>query len=145
VIGINVKCSLSNYFSSFLFVSIKFRDEGITLTQAWVLRNLVKLGFKEKEAEVYVFLTIHKSQTAKKIAYTLKMNPRQVYRILKILQKKSIINSSSNRPTVYSAETIEQALGMLLADKKEQANALTDKRTELLMGWRLITDNKKVD
>ncbi len=73
----------------------------------------------------------------------LKLHRQQVYRILGRLKKEGLVNSSGNRPKVFSALTFEEVLDMFLKDKSDQARMLLDKRDELLLSWRLMIERKK--
>jgi sugar-specific transcriptional regulator TrmB len=84
------------------------------LTQEWMLKNLINLGFKPKDAQVYVFLALNGPQNAKTITSTLQTQKRQVYRILKKLQNREIVNATSNRAAQFSAVPFDKVLDKLI-------------------------------
>ncbi len=73
----------------------------------------------------------------------VKLHRQQVYCILRRLQKAGLVNSSGNRPTVFSALTFEEVLDLFLKEKSDQAKMLSDRRDELLLGWRLMIKKEK--
>ena len=84
------------------------------MTQEWMLRTLVNLGFKQQDAEVYVFLALNGSQKAKDIAEALKTNKRQVYRTLEKLQNREIVNATPNLVAQFSAVSFDKVLDLSL-------------------------------
>ena len=104
-----------------------------------MLKTLVKLGFTETEAKVYVFLATEDSQKAKDIASALNLHRQQLYHILKNLQCKGIVNASSAHPARFSAVLFEKVLDYLIEAKTEQQKALQESKKELLSTWKSIT------
>jgi sugar-specific transcriptional regulator TrmB len=104
-----------------------------------MFKTLVKLGFTEKDANVYVYLATEGPQRAIKIAEALKIYKQHLYRILKNLQSKGIINASPEYPARYSAVLFEKVLDLLIKAKMEQQQALQRSKEELLSTWRSIT------
>jgi sugar-specific transcriptional regulator TrmB len=104
-----------------------------------MLKTLVNLGFTETDAQVYVFLTTEGPQQAKDIADALEIYKQRLYRVLKSLQRKGIVNASPEYPTRYSAVLFEKVIDLLIKAKKEQEKALQESKEELLSTWRSIT------
>jgi sugar-specific transcriptional regulator TrmB len=108
------------------------------LTQEWILKTLRSLGFKQADAEVYVSLTENGSQEAREIAETLKMYKRQVYRSLKALQAKGIVNASTEHPAQFSAVSFEKVLDAFIKANIEEAKRMEQNRNELLTKWQTL-------
>jgi sugar-specific transcriptional regulator TrmB len=106
------------------------------MTQEWMLKTLVDLGFKQQDAEVYVFLALNGSQKAKAIADALKTYRRQVYRTLKELQNREIINATSNLPAQFSAIPFDKVLGLFIRANMEEADRIEEKKDEILALWK---------
>lgn len=104
-----------------------------------MLKTLVNLGFTETDAQVYVFLATEGPQEASDIAEALQIYKRQLYRRLKSLQSKGIINASPEYPARFSAVLFEKVLDLLIKAKMEQQQALQESKEELLSTWRSIT------
>jgi sugar-specific transcriptional regulator TrmB len=105
-----------------------------------MLKTLVNLGFKQQEAEVYVFLASNGSQEARDIADALKAHKRQVYRILKRLKNKEIVNATSSLPAKFSAVSPEKVLDLFMKTAMEQAKVFQASRKELLSTWRSMNE-----
>ena len=102
--------------------------------------TLVKLGFTETDAQVYVYLATEGPQRASDLAEALKIYKQHLYRILKNLQSKGIINASPEYPTRYSAVLFEKVLDRLIEAKMEQQQSLEASKKELLSTWRSLTE-----
>jgi sugar-specific transcriptional regulator TrmB len=105
-----------------------------------MLKTLVSLGFAETDAQVYVFLATEGPQKASDIAEALKIYKQHLYRILKNLQRKGIVNASPEYPARYSAVLFDKVLDLLIKAKTEQEKALQESKEELLSTWRSITE-----
>lgn len=108
------------------------------MSKDWMHKILVDLGLRELDAEVYVFLAISGPQEAKDIAIGLKLYRQQLYRSLKNLQSKGIVNASPERPVRFSAVLFEKVLDLFLKAKIEQQQTLQESKEELLSTWRSI-------
>src|SRR5512136_3288891 len=103
-----------------------------------LLKTLVSLGFTEVDAEIYLFLAIEGPQKGKNVAGVFKLYKQQLYRSLKRLQKKGVINATLERPARFSAVSLEKILDFLIEAKKEQALALQESREDLLSRWKTL-------
>ena len=113
------------------------------MTEKWITKTLANLGFSLMDAKIYFLLASHCPLTARNIADIFKLHKQQVYRILGRLQNRGIVNSSANRPAVFSSLPFEEVLDLFLKGKIEEATILADKRDELLLGWRLMVERAK--
>ena len=105
-----------------------------------MLETLVNLGFKQQDAEVYVFLALNGSKKAKDIADALNTHKRQVYRILKKLQNKEIVNATSSLPAKFYAVPLEKVLDLFMKVATEQTKAFRASRKELISTWRSMIE-----
>ena len=104
-----------------------------------MLKILQNLGFKQTEAEVYLLLTTTGPQKARNIAVALHMDKQQLYRILKKLESRGIVNVSNETPAFFSVVFIEEIVNSMINAKKEQALTLQETKDALLYSWRVIT------
>jgi sugar-specific transcriptional regulator TrmB len=104
-----------------------------------MFKTLVKLGFTETDAQVYVYLATEGPQRASEIAEVLQIYKQHLYRILKNLQNKGIVNASPEYPNRFSAVLFEKVLDLLIKTKKEQQKTLQENKEELLSTWWSIT------
>jgi sugar-specific transcriptional regulator TrmB len=104
-----------------------------------MLKSLQNLGFKQTDAEVYLFLATMGPQKAKNIAVALHMHKQQIYRTLKNLESRGIVNLSHEFPAFFSAVGIEEIVDSMTNAKKDQALTLQETKEVLLSNWRAIT------
>jgi sugar-specific transcriptional regulator TrmB len=105
-----------------------------------LLRILVDLGIKRLDAEIYLYLATTGSKKGQAVSNELKISKTQVYRSLKELQSKGMVNSSSEYPASFSAVLFDKVSDLLVRTKKEQIKALKASKEELLSTWRSITE-----
>lgn len=103
-----------------------------------IFKALIDLGLSEFEAQVYMFLETKGAAKARRIAAALQINRTQVYRVLKRLQDKKIIRIIVGRPAKFSALPFEEALNLLIQNKKKNAKKAQNNKKELLSDWQII-------
>jgi sugar-specific transcriptional regulator TrmB len=101
-----------------------------------MLKTLINLGFEQRDAEVYIFLSEMGPQRGKVLADALKMPKHQLDRSLKNLRSRDMVNTSSERPARFSAVPLEKVIDSLIEAKKEQALTLQESKEKLLSNWR---------
>ena len=106
------------------------------LTQEWMLKTLVNLGFEQQDAEVYVYLALNGPKKAKDIATALKTYERQVYRSLKKLQNKEIVNATPDLPANFSVISLDKLLDLLARASLEEARRIEQERDRILRLWK---------
>jgi sugar-specific transcriptional regulator TrmB len=106
------------------------------LTQEWMLKTLVNLGFKQKDAEVYVYLALNGPRKAKDIVTALKTYERQVYRSLKKLKNKEIVNATPEPPANFSVISLDKLLDLLAKASLEEARRIEQEKDSILRLWK---------
>ena len=109
------------------------------MTQEWILKTLVGLGFSQQEAEVYLLLR-YGPKKAIDISNELKIYKRKVYRILKKLQKTKIIEAKTTLPTQFQAISLDNYLDLLIENYFKEANFLEEHKTRMTEKWKSITE-----
>lgn len=94
-----------------------------------IIKKLVKLGFSETDARVYVYVAINGPVIANRIIAKLKLNESCVYNTLTCLQEKGYIIARNAQPTKFSAVSFEKLLDSLIEAKEKQAKNLRHKQT----------------
>jgi sugar-specific transcriptional regulator TrmB len=112
------------------------------VSREWAKRTLMKLGFTETDAQVYIFLSTEGPQELRDMAEALKLQKLQLCHILKKMQNFGIITTSSESPARYSAVDFEDYLDLLVKDKMKQQQVLQESRKELLSIWQKMTTEK---
>jgi sugar-specific transcriptional regulator TrmB len=105
------------------------------LSQEKVLNALVQLGLSQTDAEVYVFLATKGSQKARNIATALKTYRRKIYRSLKSLQNKEIVNATLERPARFSAIPFDKVLNLLVKAHLKEVRYIEQNKEEILSHW----------
>jgi sugar-specific transcriptional regulator TrmB len=105
------------------------------LSQERVLKALISVGLSQTDAQVYVFLATKGSQKARNIATALKMYRRKIYRSLKSLQNKEIVNATLERPAQFSAIPFDKLLNLLIKAHLKEAQYIEQNKEEILSHW----------
>lgn len=104
------------------------------------INNILKeFGLSERETEVYVFLAKHGILRAGKIAKKTKIERSLVYRILRRLQKKGLVESTLESPTRFIALPFDKALDIIIKKKEDEALQIRKTREVLLDDWQRIS------
>jgi sugar-specific transcriptional regulator TrmB len=103
-----------------------------------MLKALMDLGLSNTDAEVYIFLATKAPQNAKDIANALKMKNQSLYPCLRNLQNKGIINCTSERPKLFSAVPIEEALSTFINANLQEAQQMEENRKKILSFWQAM-------
>jgi sugar-specific transcriptional regulator TrmB len=82
------------------------------LSNEWMIRTLVNMGFTLNDAKIYVFLATEGPQKRKNIAIILNLRMHQVCSSLKELQKLQMVTSLTSHSVTFSAISFEKALDL---------------------------------
>jgi sugar-specific transcriptional regulator TrmB len=97
-----------------------------------VRKVLKSLGLTEKEAGVYIFLAKHGVQRSGEIGKRVKTDRSEVYRILKSLQSKGLVEASLEVPTRFTAVPFGSVLDSFIKAKRDEAASVETAKKELL-------------
>ena len=103
---------------------------------------LREFGLTSKEAEVYIFLAIHEVLKGGEIAKQTRIARSLVYRILKSLQAKGLVDSTLESPKRFVAVPFEKALDLIIKTRQEEARLVEKAKKDLLEDWRVISKAK---
>ena len=106
-----------------------------------IIEALLKLELSQTDVRVYIHLSTKGPAKAKIIICNLAMNKQQLYRSLKNLRKKGIINSNLEYPATFMAIPFEKALKILIKIKEEQAEKIEEKKDRLVSIWKSIPED----
>jgi sugar-specific transcriptional regulator TrmB len=106
------------------------------MSREWMLKTLESLGLKHLDAEVYVYLAQNNPQKARDIAEALETYKRQLYRSLRKLQRKGMVNASQERPARFSAVSFDKVLDQFIEANREEAQRIEENRDQILSMWR---------
>ena len=108
------------------------------MSEEKIKKVLKNLELTEKEAEVYIFLAKHGVLKGGEIANGMKRHKAQIYRILKILQTKGLLESTLEAPTRFTAVPFESVLDLSIKAKRDEAARMEKTRQEILAYWKNI-------
>ena len=89
-------------------------------------------GLTEKEAEVYIFLAKHGASKTRKIARLMKKDKAQIFRILKRLQTKGVVESTLEFPARYNVVPFEKVLDSVVKAKQEEVAFIENAKKDLI-------------
>lgn len=99
---------------------------------------LVNCGLNPLEAEIYLFLCKQKSKKGRNIVKALKVSKQQVYRALKSLRGKGLLNATLDYPAQFSAIPFERMLNLFVEAKAEDARSIRQIKQEILSDWNSL-------
>ena len=100
---------------------------------------LKSFGLTEKETEVYIFIAKHGVLKGRKIARKMKIDKGQLYRILKSLQKKGLVEATLEYPTRFTAVPFEKVIDSFIKSKREEVAEIEEAKEDLLSVWKKIS------
>ena len=102
------------------------------MSQERLIRGLIGLGLSRTDARVYVFLITRGPKKGRDIANVLQMYKRQLYRSLRSLRVKGIVNVTLEHPAKFSAVPFEKVLDLLAKAKLVEAQGIERNKEEIL-------------
>ncbi|HUK27067.1 MAG TPA: helix-turn-helix domain-containing protein [Candidatus Acidoferrales bacterium] len=104
--------------------------------------DLMEFGFTPLQSKIYAaLLKIGPTQAGKLCAFTEIVRP-EVYRILRELASRDLVQRTPGAPSTYSATPPELALSLILSRFKEKLQGLEKKKTGLLRSFQTYPRNK---
>ena len=100
------------------------------------LKALERLGLKDVDAQVYIYLAKKGPRGENDLTSALKLTKRQLCLSLESLLIKGMVTASPEHLVKYSAIELEKILDQIMQTKKEQTMALQASKRELLSVWR---------
>ena len=102
-------------------------------------KNILKdFGLTNKEVAVYLFLAKQEILSGGEIAKQTKIDRSVVYRILKSLQAKGLVEATLESPTRFVAITFEKALDLIIKTRQEEALKVERAKKDLVEDWKKV-------
>jgi len=137
----HVKLHVSPYvtFKILQFVVVekpiaKSRDNQDQLVLA-LQERLRDFGLTKNESKLYIFLCKHGPKKAIEISREEKIPRTETYHLLTNLEAKGIITPSIQRPTIFSAVTIEKAIESILHNQQKKFEELKILKHDMIELW----------
>jgi sugar-specific transcriptional regulator TrmB len=112
--------------------------EATRLSEETIRKTLRNFGLTEKEAEVYIFLAKRGVLKGGEISKQTKTQKALIYRILKSLQTKGLVESTLEFPARFTAVPFENIIDLNIHAKQEEAARIAAQKRELLNYWQNI-------
>ena len=97
-----------------------------------VEKTLRDFGLNEREVEVYVLLGKRGVLKAGDISKKLKIHRGEVYRTLKTLQKKGVVEATLENPTRFTAVPLKKVIESFVESKREEVALIEEKKKDLV-------------
>lgn len=91
-----------------------------------------EIGLSEKELKVYLFLAKSGPCKARDISQSLELERVQLYRMLKHLQNRGMIESFFEHPTRFKAISFTKIMDRLIKEKKDEAKFLESHKNKVM-------------
>ena len=111
----------------------------VGLSETTIKEVLQNLGLTGKEAEVYIHLAKRGPTKGVKVAKQLRKHKAQIYRILRRLQAKNLVEATLEAPTRFAAVPFEKALDQFIKIKQEEAAFIEKAKEDWLKNWERIS------
>jgi sugar-specific transcriptional regulator TrmB len=108
------------------------------LSEETIRQTLRNFGLTEKETDVYVFLAKHGVLKGGEISKQIKTQKAQIYRILKSLQSKGLVESTLEFPARFMPVPFENVIDSNIRAKQEEAAQIAAQKKELINYWQKI-------
>lgn len=103
-----------------------------------IRETLHKIGLTKKEIEIYILLGKSGPKKGIEIIKHLRMNKGQVYRLLKGLEKKGIVESTLEHPKRFLSIPLEKVIDSFIKSKREEVDQIEQTKEDLLSDWKKI-------
>jgi sugar-specific transcriptional regulator TrmB len=110
-----------------------------------VLKTLVGLGLTRLDSQIYICLAKKGPQKGNEISNGLKVQKQQLYRSLKNLQSKGIVNASLEHPARFSAVSFDKVVDIFVKTKMAEANRIQENKEEILASWKALAVGETSD
>lgn len=103
---------------------------------------LNELGLSAGEVKVYLYLAKSGTQKAIEISRNVRIHKVEVYRFLKNLENKGLVESTLERPTRFAAAPFEEVLDDLISKRRRTTTALQEQKGKILKQWKAMNMEK---
>ena len=104
-----------------------------------IKKILKDVGLTEKETDVYIFLAKHGALKGIEIAKQTRIDKAEVYRILKSLQSKGLLESTLEAPVRFITVPFDKVIDSFVKARRDEAAIIERKKEDLLDDWKKIS------
>lgn len=114
-----------------------FRYYGeVTLSEKTIKNVLRDFGLTKTEGELYLFLARHGPLKGTELAKRINKDKAQVYRFLKRLQTKGLVEATLETPYRFSCVPFEKVVESTIKTKRDDAKRIENMKQELFDYWK---------
>ena len=107
-----------------------------------LIEILKKYGIDEEESQVYLDLLFQGPEGASVIAKRLSINRVKVYRILKRLESKGLVEAVLGRPVKYLAAPLNETITRFIEEEKRRVRLMEEEKNRLLEIYERIAERQ---
>ncbi len=111
----------------------------LSLGEEQIKKILKDVGLTEKETHLYIFLAKHGALKGIEIAKQTRIDKAEVYRILKSLQNKGLLELSLEAPARFVTVPFDKVIDSFVKTRRNEAAIVERKKKQLLNDWRKIS------
>jgi sugar-specific transcriptional regulator TrmB len=101
------------------------------------LKKVLKdFGLTDSEVEVYLFISKYGALSGTDVARLIRKDKAQVFRTLKNLQKKGLVEATLEVPMRFAPVAFEKVLELTIKAKKDEATRIESTKEQLLDYWK---------
>jgi sugar-specific transcriptional regulator TrmB len=115
------------------------------LSQDQVLKTLVGLGLSRLDSQIYICLAKKGPQRGNEISKNLKVQNQQLYRSLKNLKSKGIVDATLEHPARFSAVSFDKVVDLFIKAKMAEAQLIQEKKEEILTSFLSLEVGENAD
>jgi sugar-specific transcriptional regulator TrmB len=111
------------------------RDKGLNKQLSIIEDTLSSFGLLKNEIRVYLYLARVGEKKAGEIAEAISLHRTETYRILRDLEKKSLVFSAFEKPLKFTAVPLEKAMDLLIDAQKMKIKLLEKEKASVAKLW----------
>jgi sugar-specific transcriptional regulator TrmB len=111
------------------------RDKGLNKQLSIIEDTLSSFGLLRNEIRVYLYLARVGEKKAGEVAEAISLHRTETYRILRDLEKKSLVFSAFEKPLKFTAVPLEKAMDLLIDAQKMRIRLLEKEKASVAKLW----------
>ena len=112
------------------------------MSEIAIAKELLEYGLTEPESRIYLYLAKKGASPAGEVARALKIRRGQTYNVLKVLQKRGIVETTAGKPAKFSGLPLPKTLNVLVETQRQRQVLMEKLRPELLSMWESVLSTK---
>jgi len=115
------------------------------VSQEQVLKTLTGLGLSKLDSQTYIYLAKKGPLKGAELTKGLKMQKQLLYRSLKNLQSKGLVNVTLEYPARFMTLPFDKVIDVFVSAKMTEAQAIQHRKEDILAIWQTISVDEKID